>query len=80
MNREQRRKTEKEVKAPNLVASGAASQLLESAAIIVQSMKGGTSPTQFEVIGLATVILNDVFNQQVEEQQKDGTEATEEEK
>lgn len=56
---------------PNLVAAKQAAELLESAAYIVQAMKDGKAPTQFEVIGLATVILSDVFDQQVKQQQEE---------
>lgn len=71
MNREQRRKTEKSTKVkklnPNMEATKAAQTLLDSAAILVQSIKKGEAPTHLEVMGLASIILKDVYEELMKE-------------
>ena len=77
MNRAQRRKTgDKKPKNFNTEATAAAQTLLDSAAILVQSIKKGEAPTHLEVMGLATIILKDVY----EELMKEMTQAAEETK
>ena len=66
MNRAQRRKNG-DTKAKQLDANKetakAAQTLLDGAAVIVQATKKGVAPTHLEVIGLATIILNDVYDE-----------------
>lgn len=73
MNRQQRRKAgqtaPKKLDANN-EATKAAQTLLDASAIIVQHTKGGTNPTHLEVIGLATIILNDVYDELMKEMTK----------
>lgn len=65
MNRAQRRKAG-DTKPKQLDAkketTKAAQTFLDGAAVIVQSIKGGTAPTHLEVMGMATIILNEVYD------------------
>lgn len=70
-NREQHRRNLKQAKAtkidPNKDATKAAQILLDSAAILVQHIKKGDAPTHLEVMGLASIILNDVYQELMKE-------------
>lgn len=78
-NRQQRRKggdTKPKQADFNKAATTAAQTLLDTSAILVQSIKKGEAPTHLEVMGLATIILKDVY----EELMKEMTQAADETK
>ena len=67
-NRQQRRAAgDRQPKNPNTEATKAAQTLLDSAAILVQGIKKGEAPTHLEVMGLATIILKDVYEELMKE-------------
>ena len=73
MNRAQRRKggdTKAKKLDINKKATDAAQTLLDASAIIVQHTKGGAAPTHLEVIGLASIILKDVYDELMKEMTK----------
>ena len=64
-NREQRRKSERSMQKLDIhgKATEASQHLLDAAGIIVQHAKSGDAPNSFEVLGMATIILNEVFQE-----------------